>query len=59
MKWTEEKEDLLVELWRENTHLYDIESNNYSLKDMRAKTLAEMMEKLGCTGKFSCSMYVN
>ena len=39
--WTQEREDVFLELWEEKTQLYDVRSQAYSNRDSKNETTGE------------------
>jgi hypothetical protein len=49
MEWTEDKEDILIDLWRKYPCLYYVGNKSYSKRNEKQKALNEMSEKLSIT----------
>jgi hypothetical protein len=50
--WSENNEDRLIELWRENPALYDTTLKSYHNRNTKDKILQEMCKELGCNGMY-------
>jgi hypothetical protein len=49
MEWTDAKEDILIDLWRQYPCLYDVGNKSYSNRNEKQKALNEISEKLTIT----------
>ena len=50
--WTQEREDVLLELWEERNNLYDVRSQAYSNRDSKSAAIRNIAEKLETTGEY-------
>jgi hypothetical protein len=52
--WSEEREELLIEMWKDRENLYNVNLPSYHNKHSKQKSLEEIMNALGCNCKFLC-----
>jgi hypothetical protein len=49
--WTEENEQLLVEMWAGRPNLYNLNLASYHNKHSKARSLQELRDAIGCDGE--------
>ena len=50
-RWSEELVDVLIDLYRSHTCLYDIKAKNYHNREMKRKAIEDIAKKLNKTSK--------
>lgn len=50
--WSEEKEELLIEMWRDRQSLYNVSLPAYHNKHTKSKKLEEIRKAIGCNCEY-------
>lgn len=50
--WLDDEEELLADMWRSETHMYDRGTKDNTNQEVRDDTLKSFCEKLGRSGKY-------
>ena len=49
--WTEDKEDELIEMWRDRPCLFDVGSRGYSDRTAKTRAMEEIAKRLELSGR--------
>ena len=49
--WSEEKEDKMIELWRDHVALYDVTHASYHNRVIKRQSLEQISSAVGCDGR--------